>query len=52
MMVDLKHLDVGKYKKNNGAWAFFTYYIQHCVICRPSDSTVPKDAVCIGSQTL
>ncbi len=23
---------------------FFVYYIQHCVICRPSDSTVPTDA--------
>jgi hypothetical protein len=23
---------------------FFTYYIQHCFICRPSDSTVPTDA--------
>jgi hypothetical protein len=23
---------------------FFSYYIQHCFICRPSDSTVPKDA--------
>ncbi len=23
---------------------FFPYNIQHCFICRPSDSTVPKDA--------
>ncbi len=23
---------------------FFSYYIQHCFICRPSDSTVPTDA--------
>jgi hypothetical protein len=23
---------------------FFTYCIQHCFICRPSDSTVPTDA--------
>jgi hypothetical protein len=23
---------------------FFLYYIQHCFICRPSDSTVPTDA--------
>ncbi len=23
---------------------FFSYYIQHCFICRPSDSTVPADA--------
>ncbi len=23
---------------------FFPYYIQHCFICRPSDSTVPTDA--------
>ncbi len=22
----------------------FMYYIQHCFICRPSDSTVSKDA--------
>jgi hypothetical protein len=39
---------------------FFSYNIQHCFICRPSDSTVPTDAgieprtvaTCIGSQTL
>ncbi len=42
---------------------FFSYYIQHCFICRPSDSTVPTDAAieprtvascnwCIDSQTL
>jgi hypothetical protein len=23
---------------------FSSYYIQHCFICRPSDSTVPTDA--------
>jgi hypothetical protein len=23
---------------------FCSYYIQHCFICRPSDSTVPTDA--------
>jgi hypothetical protein len=23
---------------------FFSYIIQHCFICRPSDSTVPTDA--------
>jgi hypothetical protein len=23
---------------------FFPYYIQHCFVCRPSDSTVPTDA--------
>jgi hypothetical protein len=23
---------------------FFLYFIQHCCICRPSDSTVPRDA--------
>ncbi len=23
---------------------FFSYYIQHCFICRPSDSTVPTNA--------
>jgi hypothetical protein len=23
---------------------FFSYYIQHCFICRPSDSIVPTDA--------
>jgi hypothetical protein len=23
---------------------FFSYFIQHCFICRPSDSTVPTDA--------
>jgi hypothetical protein len=37
---------------------FFSYYIQHCFICRPSDSTVPTDAgieprtVATGAQTL
>ncbi len=25
-------------------YIFFSYYIQHCFICRPSDSTVPTDA--------
>jgi hypothetical protein len=23
---------------------YFSYYIQHCFICHPSDSTVPTDA--------
>ncbi len=27
-----------------GFFLFFSYYIQHCFICRPSDSTVPTDA--------
>ncbi len=27
-----------------GIFLFFSYYIQHCFICRPSDSTVPMDA--------
>ncbi len=27
-----------------GFFNFFSYYIQHCLICRPSDSTVPTDA--------
>jgi hypothetical protein len=27
-----------------GFFLFFSYYIQHCLICRPSDSTVPTDA--------
>ncbi len=41
---------------------FFSYYIQHCSICRPSDSSVPTDADagrtqdccnwCIDSRTL
>ncbi len=41
---------------------FFSYYIQHCFICRPSDSIVPTDAgieprtvatgALVGSQTL
>jgi hypothetical protein len=25
-----------------GGGIFFSYYIQHCFICRPSDSTVPN----------
>jgi hypothetical protein len=33
-------------KKGDLVWdfLFFTYYIQHCFICRPSDSTLPTDA--------
>jgi hypothetical protein len=27
-----------------GFFFFFSYYIQHCFICRPSDSTVSTDA--------
>ncbi len=27
-----------------GIFYFSLYYIQHCFICRPSDSTVPTDA--------
>ncbi len=27
-----------------GIFYFFSYYIQHCFICCPSDSTVPSDA--------
>jgi hypothetical protein len=27
-----------------GIFYFFSYDIQHCFICRPSDSTVPTDA--------
>jgi hypothetical protein len=27
-----------------GFFLFFPYNIQHCFICRPSDSTVPTDA--------
>ncbi len=27
-----------------GDFLFFSYYIQHCFICRPSDSIVPTDA--------
>jgi hypothetical protein len=25
-------------------WIFFLYFIQHCFICRPSDSRVSEDA--------
>jgi hypothetical protein len=28
-----------------GDFSFFSYYVQHCFICRPSDYTVPSDAV-------
>ncbi len=39
-----------------GGGGFFSDYIQHCFICRPSDSTVPTDAGIeprtVGSQTL
>jgi hypothetical protein len=37
----------GKYmvkRKGKGRTKFFSYYIQHCFICYPSDSTVPTDA--------
>jgi hypothetical protein len=27
-----------------GFFMYFMYSIQHCCICRPSDSTVPEDA--------
>ncbi len=27
-----------------GFFLFLTYFIQHCFICRPSDSTLPMDA--------
>jgi hypothetical protein len=27
-----------------GYFLFLSHYIQHCFICRPSDSTVPTDA--------
>jgi hypothetical protein len=27
-----------------GDFLIFSYFIQHCFICRPSDSTVPTDA--------
>jgi hypothetical protein len=30
--------------KRAGIFRFFQYYIQHCFICRPSDSTVSEDA--------
>ncbi len=40
-----------EYEQNNffflgggGFFIFFPYYIQHCFICRPSDSTEPTDA--------
>jgi hypothetical protein len=29
---------------SGGFFYFFAYYIQHCFICRPSDSTVQTDA--------
>ncbi len=30
----------------------FSYYIQHCFICRPSDSTVPTDARTVATGAL
>ena len=30
--------------KQGDIWFFLCYFIQHCFICRPSDSTVPTDA--------
>jgi hypothetical protein len=51
------------YGENIFLFFFCLYNIQHCFICRPSDSTVPTDAgieprtqdrcnLCTGSQTL
>jgi hypothetical protein len=38
----------GKHQREHppktGKGDFFTYYIQHCFFCRPSDSTEPTDA--------
>ena len=31
----------------NISWGIFLYYIQHCFICRPSDSTVPTGALAV-----
>jgi hypothetical protein len=37
-------LDYKDFFLGGGDFLFFAYYIQHCFICRPSDSTVPTDA--------
>ncbi len=39
----------GFFKKD--FFCFFQYFIQHCFICRPSDSTVSEDAE-IGPRTV
>jgi hypothetical protein len=36
--------------KNIFGGDFLSYYIQHCFICRPSDSTVPTDAGVLERQ--
>jgi hypothetical protein len=35
---------VSRQKKNSLFWTFYKYFIQHCFICRPSDSNVSEDA--------
>jgi len=37
--------------KGGFVWDFYSYYIQHCFICRPSDSTVPSDAGMLDALT-
>ncbi len=31
-------------RQNAGSYVFLKYFILHCFICRPSDSTVSEDA--------
>jgi hypothetical protein len=62
LSLHFQHLMKTKYFFLGGDFFFFcSYNIQHCFICRPSDSTVPTDAgieprtvatLFIGSQTL
>jgi hypothetical protein len=42
----IKEVSLIKLKDNYffGGFFIFSYYIQHCFICRPSDSAVPTDA--------
>ncbi len=44
---NVQHLNIYYALRAVGNFFFFlflSYYIQHCFICRPSDSTVPTDA--------
>jgi hypothetical protein len=36
--------DIKNKKEDFFFFSFFMYVIQHCFICRPSDSTVPVEA--------
>ncbi len=45
MTVEVPNLALTRNETNTSSWLnFFMYFIQHCLICRPSESTVSEDA--------